>query len=129
MQWRMDHSTREDEERECAGAVLSHARGEKRDGTQSIFSSLNHPHITTLPFSHASFTQGLVPGTDETFEATEQRLRQAAKQRIRDNLGEKQQRTWDRSHTEPLIPRAGTGGVVSVGFSSVNVFDSSDTPK
>ena len=60
MQWRMDHSTREDEERECAGAVLSHARGEKRDGTQSIFSSLNHPHITTLPFSHASFTQGLV---------------------------------------------------------------------
>lgn len=74
-----------------------------------------------------AFKQGVVPGTDETYAAAEERLRSTAKRRIRDSLGEQQQRTWDRSHTDPLIPRAGTGGMVSVGFSSVNVFGTDDT--
>ncbi|MGE0193492.1 MAG: hypothetical protein AB7T63_15790 [Planctomycetota bacterium] len=65
-----------------------------------------------------AFKNRTIPGRNETYAQAENRIRDDAKRRIRDSLTEEQRGKYDNSFSEPLIPRAGTGGAISVAFAT-----------
>lgn len=65
-----------------------------------------------------AFKNKTIPGRNETFAQAENRIRSGAKQRFRDSLTDEQRGTYDSSFSDPLIPRAGSGGAISVAFAT-----------
>lgn len=65
-----------------------------------------------------AFKNKTIPGRNETFGQAENRIRGGAKQRFRDSLTDEQRGKYDGSFSEPLIPRAGSGGAISVAFAT-----------
>jgi hypothetical protein len=62
----------------------------------------------------SKFRNGKVPGTNETYKESEQRIRKDGKDRARSLLDADQAKVWDRSHPDTLFQ--GGGGADGFGF-------------
>ena len=64
----------------------------------------------------ATFKQGKVPGTNETYREAEQRIHKRAMADARETLNDEQQKEWDGSMKHGLVPGA-TGAVMTTSVS------------